>query len=110
MNVSVTPLNATSLYVNWKPPLTPLQNGVVTGYNVLLNEMETASTQIVPSVAGLFVVVTDLHPNYHYEVQVAAITIGLGPYSNGVNTQLPVASELTILTVHGILIYKHCSY
>lgn len=92
-NVSVIPLNATSLYVTWRPPQTDLQNGLITGYNVLLNEIETASTQIISSTNSLSVVVSNLHPNYMYEVQVAAITTGLGPYSEKAVTQLPVASE-----------------
>lgn len=60
---------------------------------MLLYEVDTSSTQIVNQVVGTSVSVNGLHPNYMYEVQVAAVTTGLGPYSSKSVVQLPVASE-----------------
>ena len=104
LNVSVIPLNATSLYVSWRPPQDDLINGVITSYSVQLFEVETSSTQIVNSVTGLSVTVGGLHPNYNYRVQVAAVTTGTGPYSNISLVQLPVSSEF-----YTIRIGKYCA-
>ena len=93
MNVSAESLNATTLSITWQPPLLALQNGVITGYDVLVNETNTGSTQTIRSVNGLSVTATDLHPVYTYEIQVAAITTGIGPYSTQVRAQLPEASK-----------------
>lgn len=93
LNVSVLPLNSTSLYTSWRPPQNDLQNGIIVGYSILLHEVETASTQIISSVMGLSAIVTSLHPSYTYEVQIAAVTTGVGPYSLNVQSQLPEDSE-----------------
>ena len=93
LNISVIPLNSTSLYVTWKPPQGELQNGIITSYSVQLFEVETSTTQIINYVTGLSVVVNNLRSNYMYQVQVAAVTTGLGPYSVTVKSQLPEDSE-----------------
>ena len=93
MNVSADPLNATTLGITWQPPLLALQNGIITGYDVLVNETNTGSTQTIRTINGLSVTATDLHPDYTYEVQVAAITTGIGLYSTQFGTQLPEASK-----------------
>ena len=105
LNVSTLALNATSLFVTWKPPQNDLQNGIITSYSVQLFEVETSSTQIINSVTGLSVTVAALHPNYMYRVQVAAVTTGLGPYSNISAVQLPVSSEFTTIITHAESVY-----
>ena len=37
----------------------------------------------------MYVIVDDLHPYYRYRCIVAAETVGLGPFSIAVTTQLP---------------------
>ena len=39
--------------------------------------------------------VTALHPYYTYRVQVAAVTVGLGPFTEPVAVQMPEACKLT---------------
>ena len=65
-----------------------------------LFELETSSTQLINSVTGLSVVINNLHSNYMYQVQVAAVTTGLGPYSVAVQSQLPEDSKKLIKFTH----------
>ena len=87
------------MVVGWNPPDLDLQNGLIKYYNVSLTEQQTGNilwftentTQI--TVAGL-------HPYYYYAVQVAAVTIGVGPFSDAVTIQLLESGNSNKFTFH----------
>lgn len=37
--VKATPLNSTSIHVNWKPPLEKDRNGIIRGYHIHVQEV-----------------------------------------------------------------------
>ena len=61
-----------------------IQNGYIVQYRVTITETET-NTVSRSNVTGTSLTVTSLHPYYVYMFSVAAVTVGIGPYSDGVN-------------------------
>lgn len=39
-DVKATPINSTTIKVNWKPPLAKERNGVIRGYHIHVQEMK----------------------------------------------------------------------
>ena len=75
--------SATSITVMWEevPPID--QNGVITGYQVLL--MHDRETISIENITGLSVNVSGLIPNVAYHISVRAHTaVGRKPYSSPV--------------------------
>ena len=87
---SSPPLNAVgrvdssmALSITWQPPVASGQNGVITGYTVLLLERPT-NTTFEHRRSGLHteIFITNLHPHYEYRCSVAAETsVGRGPFT-----------------------------
>ena len=90
-NVQGVALNATTVLLVWQSPQQRQHNGIITAYNILLREVQTDSTALhVLTGNSTSTVISALHPSYQYEVQVAAVTVLIGPYSNTtVVIQLP---------------------
>jgi len=74
-------LNATSLYLSWDPPPSEQKNGIIRQYLVNITETETGD-EIRLSTTDMSITVLGLHPFYHYECNVSAVTIGAGPYTS----------------------------
>ena len=92
------PLNATTLFMLWQAPQSHHHNGIITAYHVLLREVQTDSTALhVLTSNTTSTVISDLHPSYQYEVQVAAVTVAIGPYSNTAVIQLPESGTFTCI-------------
>ncbi|XP_076757587.1 tyrosine-protein phosphatase Lar isoform X4 [Xylocopa sonorina] len=96
-DVKATPINSTAIHVEWKPPKTKEQNGVIRGYHIhvqevreegkdLLNEPIRRDVQedvLEANIAGL-------QPDTSYSVQVAALTRkGDGDRSTPVHVKTP---------------------
>ena len=54
------------------------QNGKIRHYRVSTTEVETGSTKALNH-TDVSLTLSNLHPYYHYELSVAAYTVGLGP-------------------------------
>lgn len=80
--------DSTSIEVSWQPPLSDLVNGLVREYIVYAMEIETG-VLYVQVVQTLSISLNYLHPNYHYNVTVSAVTVASGPYSYGIVIHLP---------------------
>ncbi len=65
---------------SWIPPPYEHQNGDILGYRVNLTEVATGKTVTYSSVSTSLVI-ESLHPDYAYEWRVAAVTIGVGPFT-----------------------------
>ena len=81
-NVKVKPISSNSLDIFWDPPLSAEQNGVITNYTVIVNDLDNDVTLVyVVSNTSLTVSLLDSHTDY--EVYVFATTSGgNGPPSN----------------------------
>ena len=90
-SVSASAINSTALLASWMPPQRSQQNGIIRQYRINLTESETGVITYYTVQNSLQTTLTDLHPYYNYQVTVAAITIGLGPYSTEATVQLPEA-------------------
>ena len=94
--MSASAINSTSLLASWMPPQRSQQNGIIRQYRIILTESETGVITYYTIQNSLQTTLTDLHPYYNYQVTVAAITIGLGPYSTEATVQLPEAGLIII--------------
>ena len=98
-NLSAVPVDSTTLLITWMPPLASLQNGIIRNYKLSVTETETTTTTLFTLNDVLSHTVRDLHPFYNYEVRMAAVTVGDGPFSDLVGVQLPESCTLTAIHV-----------
>ncbi|XP_018377769.1 PREDICTED: tyrosine-protein phosphatase Lar isoform X5 [Trachymyrmex cornetzi] len=80
-DVKVTPINSTTIHVEWKPPKTKEQNGVIRGYHIHVQEVREEGKDLLNEPIRrdvhegvLEVNITGLQPDTRYSVQVAALT------------------------------------
>ena len=79
-------INSTSLFLSWELPPSEQQNGIIRRYLVNVSEVETGNGMEL-STTDTNIVVSDLHPFYHYNCNVSAVTIGAGPYTLPITIQ-----------------------
>ena len=101
-NVTAQVLDPTSLTLSWAPPLTERTNGLIQRYHVRITELETGQVREL-NVTETSVVVSGLHPFYQYRYIVAAVTVGVGPYSVASLVRLPEARMLIQYSSTGLL-------
>ena len=79
MNVSI--ISPASVQVNWSPPPTEDQNGIITTFTIEITDTKTDVVRIFTE-TGYTLTVNSLDPFTTYECRVAANTsVGMGPYS-----------------------------
>lgn len=86
--------DSTTIVFTWSPPGADLQNGVIREYRVQVQEIETGNFSLYTSFSTS-IEISSLHPDYTYDIRVAAVTIAIGPYSAIVNITTPEDGELT---------------
>ena len=91
-NVTITVLSYNSLIVTWFPPMLSLQNGVIREYTVIINDVNTKSSQTVSVINKTNIIISDLKSFYTYSILVSASTVGLGPFAELVTIQMPESS------------------
>lgn len=91
----VTADEVTSYYLTltWNPPPIEETNGMIRYYRIRVSEIETGTSMFMTS-NETEITISDLHPYYTYECNVAAFTIDLGPYSNAITVQLLEEGQL----------------
>ena len=87
-NVTVLPMNASTVMVSWSPLSEEDKNGIIQGYTVRVVGVHT-DENITLSVTTTETIVGGLHPFYSYEFRVAAVTILHGPFSNPETAIMP---------------------
>ena len=87
--VAVRSEDSTTLVLSWQPPAPENQNGIIVHYIVNITEMETGRLLSFTAVNTTTLSVPMLHPFYTYTCIVAAVTVGIGPYSTTVQVELP---------------------
>ena len=91
-NISVVSLDHSTIQVTWSPPAKEHQNGIIRSYTVIVVHEESNFHQKV-SVNDTSLFVPDLKPFHTYNVQIAAHTIGTGPFSSWRNVTTPQSSK-----------------
>ena len=85
-------VDSRTISLSWDPPSLDEHNGIIREYLVNITEVDTGRTfERSSTVESL--VVTSLHPYYSYSFTIAAITVGLGPFSEAVVVQTPQDSK-----------------
>ena len=90
VNVATSPISSTSIMVTWGPVPVIDQNGIITGYEVMYEPLETFGENIstlTVNVSGsdLSTLLMELQEFVNYSISVRAYTIiGPGLYSEGV--------------------------
>ena len=85
--ISANEVTSSYLALTWNPPPFEETNGIIRYYMIRVSEVDTGTTFFVTS-NGTEITIPNLHPYYTYECNVAAFTVGLGPYSNAITIQL----------------------
>ena len=96
--VEVRSESSTTLTLSWQPPAPENQNGIILHYIVNITEMETGIVFSYTAVNTTIFAVPALHPFYNYTCIVAAVTVGVGPYSAPAVIQMPEDGKHAILT------------
>jgi len=84
-NVNASVMDSRTIVITWEPPLASMQNSIIQNYTVAVLEQQTSSRFTLVS-TGVAITVSNLHPAYDYIVQVAAVTVRTGPFSEMVTT------------------------
>lgn len=79
-------VDSTSLFYSWNAPPADNRNGVIRHYVLALTELDTGF-MFNHSTAGSNFTFLSLHPSYTYQVEIAAVTIDNGPFSDPVTLQ-----------------------
>ena len=78
--------------MTWEVPLAEQQNGVIQHYLVMVMVQQTRASFTLNS-TSTSLLITDLHPAYDHAVEVAAVTVSVGPYSSPVVVTTPDDGE-----------------
>jgi len=90
--VAAQPSDATTLVIQWQPPLDLHRNGITRRYIVNITELDT-STLLQYFTTDLNITVPSLHPFYQYGYTVSAETVGIGPFSDTSIIHMPEAGR-----------------
>ena len=71
-----------------------LQNGIIREYTVIINDVNTKSSQTVSVINKTNIIISDLKSFHTYSMLVSASTVGLGPFAEPVTIQMPESSKL----------------
>ena len=87
-------VNSTSVSLSWSELPPPDRNGVIVSYTVCLTSVQSGKSTNYSAATAPFTVV-DLHPDFTYNVRVAAVTVvGSGPFSSLLKARLPEAGTI----------------
>ncbi len=96
-SLSVSVQSAQSIELNWQPPSPSDQNGVITGYIIVVTPLITGISQRLITAVTTTLLVPNLAPYTNYICIVAAMTaIGRGPFTTVITVQTLEAGKLVI--------------
>ena len=95
-DIIVIAVDSFTLNITWSQPPIEQINGIIQHYIVLVSVLET-SNQFQYNSSGTSLLLTKLHPYYTYTVLVAAVTVGVGPYSIGYTIKTPPSGKIIFI-------------
>ncbi|XP_019848636.1 PREDICTED: phosphatidylinositol phosphatase PTPRQ-like [Amphimedon queenslandica] len=84
----LNPTSSSELNVTWMAPPLNQQNGIISYYIVVITEKATNITYHNTTNLTWFYYF-NLHPYYEYSIDIAAVTIDIGPFLTGINVTMP---------------------
>ena len=84
---NITAVSSRAVYISWELPAPEHQNGIIRGFSIKVKDRVTDEERFL-NTTEQFTTVNELHPHYIYAISVAAVTIGVGPYT-GSQIKLP---------------------
>ena len=76
----VSSISSIGFLLSWIDPPPENQNGVIRNYSIIIRELNTDnSIQLVSQNTDQSF--DSLHPYYNYSIQIATVTVAVGPYS-----------------------------
>ena len=90
--------SSTSIRVEWDPPREDFQFGIIRSYIVLYRVTETGSAMVM-NVVNRSLIIESLMEFTNYSVEVAAVTVGEGPYSDPVTVVTDQDSKLFLMLI-----------
>ena len=85
-NVMANNVSSNSFTLNWQPPPQNTHNGIIIGYDITTQEINSGITY-TNFTSHTSIVLNFLHPYYQYNCTVAAVTVSVGPTSDIVTIQ-----------------------
>ena len=74
-------LSSRSVHLQWSPPDQEKQNGVIQFYSIAVTGLENTLIEIyTTNITSL--TLSTLHPAYTYIIEIAAVTVSIGPVVN----------------------------
>ena len=95
-NLTVSAINARSVYLSWSPPPREHHNGVIRQFWINITEVDTGRRFQRTSVDTSFTL-PSLHPFYTYWFSVAAYTVSLGPFTEPSVLQMPQDGKVNVV-------------
>ena len=95
-NITVEHVLSDTVILSWEPPPVEQQNGAIQSYVIGVTEADSGREYNVTSLVTTHAV-GSLHPYYTYSFRIAAVTIGIGPYSHPINTTTLEAGKYTVI-------------
>lgn len=80
--------------MSWEPPLADLQNGIIQYYLVMVMGQQTSASLSLNS-NSTSLTIPNLHPAFAYSIEVAAVTVNVGPYTSAVLVTTPDDGKIT---------------
>ncbi len=90
--VSAVAVTTRSIQVTWEAPLADERNGIIQHYLVMVMVQQTRASFSINS-TSTSVTIPNLHPAYDYAIEVAAVTVRVGPYSSALSITTPDDGE-----------------
>ena len=86
-SLSHTEVLSTSVVLQWNPPPSDQQNGLIRHYIINISELETGQNYSLNTTSQTEQFISGLHPFYTYTFSVSAVTVASGPYSERYTVQ-----------------------
>ena len=84
LNLTIGLVLSTSIHLSWQPPPPDQQNGVIQSYTVEVLEVDTNTTSVLQGIVQHSISLESLHPDYTYQISVAAYTVEIGPFTTAI--------------------------
>ena len=92
----------------WDSPPFDDQNGVITGYAVIIANLNRTNISITINVTNTSYTVIDLEEFEAYDIQVAAMTaVGLGPFSDVIRNQTFEGSKCCMVDMDQLIVFTY---